>query len=280
MAGKRRSCTSTITRVVPSRASVIGCVAGMRVSLGNGSEATVETAVLDGLGHVLRDYPLTSGQVRDSAGHLENTIVAPGGKAKTAHRLLKKLRRLRWRRAESPHLPAAHAGVDARAGAGQALRLTAARHLDPRPDRLRRLSASPRELGVGDGPHLEMQIDPGPDVVWWGARKGLSRTSPCPAESRPATLHTAVISIASSRARGGRRVPRRRASMVLPAPGGPSISRLCPPAAAISRARLAQTCPRTSERSSPSVSRFAFQPAAPDRCGEISRSPFRYSRAS
>src|SRR6185369_13082892 len=131
MAGKRRSCTSTITRVVPSRASVIGCVAGMKVSLGNGSEATVETAVLDGLGHVLRDYPLTSGQVGDSAGHFENTVVAAGGKTKATHRLLQKLRRLGRRRAEPPHLPAAHAGVDTCARAGQALRLTAPRHLDP-----------------------------------------------------------------------------------------------------------------------------------------------------
>src|SRR5437667_2052844 len=160
MAGKRRSCTSTITRVVPSRASVIECVAGMKVSLRNGSEATVETAVLDGLGHVLRDYPLTSGQVGDSAGHFEHTIVASGGKAKAAHRLLKKRRRLgRWR-AESPHLPAAHTSVDARAGAGQALRLTATRHLDPRADGSRRLAASPRKLGIRDRPHLEVQVDP------------------------------------------------------------------------------------------------------------------------
>src|SRR4030095_5266971 len=104
MAGKRRSCTSTITRVVPSRASVIGCVAGMKVSLGNGSEATVETAVLDGLGHVLRNYPLTSGQVGDSAGHFENTVVAPGGKTKVTHRLLQKLRR-RGRRRGAPTQP-------------------------------------------------------------------------------------------------------------------------------------------------------------------------------
>src|SRR4030095_666049 len=106
MAGKRRSCTSTITRVVPSRASVIGCVAGMKVSLGNGSEATVEAGVLDALAPVPRDYPLTSGQVGDSAGHFENTVVAPGGKTKVTHRLLQKLRRLGRRRPAAPHLPA------------------------------------------------------------------------------------------------------------------------------------------------------------------------------
>src|SRR5882724_6247499 len=160
MAGKRRSCTSTITSVVPSRASVIGCVAGMKVSLEDGSEAAVEAAVLDGLGHVLRSYPLTSAQVGDSAGNLEDAIVTSGGEAEVAHRLLEKERRLERRSAEAPHLAAAHPGIDARPGAGQALRLTAARHFDPGPDHRRRLAASRRELGVGDGPHFEVQIDP------------------------------------------------------------------------------------------------------------------------
>ena len=36
--------------------------------------------------------------------------------------------------------------------------------------------------------------------------------------------------------------------MLLPAPGGPTISKLCPPAAATSRARRAPGCPRTSDR--------------------------------
>ena len=35
----------------------------------------------------------------------------------------------------------------------------------------------------------------------------------------------------------------RRASIVFPEPGGPTISKLCPPAAAISKARLATSCP-------------------------------------
>ena len=42
----------------------------------------------------------------------------------------------------------------------------------------------------------------------------------------------------------------RRASMVLPLPGGPKRSRLWPPAAATSSARLATSCPATSQRSS------------------------------
>ena len=48
---------------------------------------------------------------------------------------------------------------------------------------------------------------------------------------------------------GGMIEGKRRASMVFPEPGGPNTRRLCPPAAAISIARLYRTCPRTSEKS-------------------------------
>ena len=48
---------------------------------------------------------------------------------------------------------------------------------------------------------------------------------------------------------GGRIPGRRRASIVLPDPGGPTKSRLWPPAAAISSARRGTSCPRTSARS-------------------------------
>ena len=86
--------------------------------------------------------------------------------------------------------------------------------------------------------------------MWCGARKGRSVASrPVP---MPAALWTWVISSASSKLGGGRMPGSRRASMVLPAPGGPIISRLWPPAAAISSARLASSCPRTSARSGPS----------------------------
>ena len=47
-----------------------------------------------------------------------------------------------------------------------------------------------------------------------------------------------------------------------PTPGGPSMRRLWPPAAAISSARLAHAWPRTSARSSPSGSAMAAQPPA------------------
>ena len=52
----------------------------------------------------------------------------------------------------------------------------------------------------------------------------------------------------------------RSASMLLPLPGGPIISRLWPPAAAIVSARFGISWPRTSLRSS-----------ACERCAEIAR---------
>ena len=58
-----------------------------------------------------------------------------------------------------------------------------------------------------------------------------------------------LVSSASSQLIGGRIVGSRRASMVLPVPGGPTMKTLWPPAAATSRARLACACPWTSEKS-------------------------------
>ena len=57
---------------------------------------------------------------------------------------------------------------------------------------------------------------------------------------------------------GGRMVGSRAASMDLPAPGGPTMSRLWPPAAATSSARLALSWPLMSLRSvsAPSTSRI------------------------
>ena len=56
--------------------------------------------------------------------------------------------------------------------------------------------------------------------------------------SSPVTLKIFVTSKHSSQLRGGRIDGRRRASIVLPVPGGPTRSTLWPPAAAISSARL------------------------------------------
>ena len=66
----------------------------------------------------------------------------------------------------------------------------------------------------------------------------------------------------------------RRAIIVFPAPGGPTSSRLCPPAEAISSARRASSCPRTSARSATAGARAG--------CGTIGaarqRSPDRSAR--
>ena len=56
----------------------------------------------------------------------------------------------------------------------------------------------------------------------------------------------------SSTEGGGSNCTRRLASMVLPVPGGPVMSRWWPPAAAIESARLAWLWPRTSFSESPS----------------------------
>ena len=63
-----------------------------------------------------------------------------------------------------------------------------------------------------------------------------------------------MTSTASSGSSGGRIVGRRRASIVLPQPGGPVRSRWCAPAAAISSASRAVARPRTSARSTGSSS--------------------------
>ena len=78
------------------------------------------------------------------------------------------------------------------------------------------------------------------DRVMRRAERPRCRADPHPAGSVPATEWIAVHSSASSKVSGGRIPPSRRASIVLPAPGGPDSSRLCPPAAATSSARRAQ----------------------------------------
>src|SRR5215471_10750403 len=153
MAGKSRSWTSTITRVVPSRGRVMECVPGMRGLLGEGSEAAVEAAILHGLGHVLHVYPLTSLEVRDSASDLEDAVVAAGGETQAAHRLLEQPRSSRRRCTKAPHLAPTHAGVHPCPGASQALALMLAGGLHAGPNRR-------RGLAVGHGRHLEVKVDP------------------------------------------------------------------------------------------------------------------------
>jgi len=92
---------------------------------------------------------------------------------------------------------------------------------------------------------------------WCGERNGRRLVSAPPSIS-PAT--EAIIDTSSNSAgnNGGRIEGSRAASIDLPAPGGPTISRLWPPAAATSSARLALSWPLMSARSSgtPSISRI------------------------
>ena len=128
--------------------------------LGGGSEAAVEAAILHRLGHLLHGYPLTSLKVSDSAGDLEDAVVTACGKAQAAHCLLEEPGALgRWR-TEAAHLASAHPGVHPRSGAGQASALTLARGLDPCADDRRGLTPSRREISIGHGRHLEVEIDP------------------------------------------------------------------------------------------------------------------------
>src|SRR5690606_39392431 len=71
--------------------------------------------------------------------------------------------------------------------------------------------------------------------LWCGERNGRVRVSrpPC---SVPATDATIETSSASAASRGGKIPGKHEASSDFPAPGGPLISILCPPAAEIGRA--------------------------------------------
>ena len=83
-----------------------------------------------------------------------------------------------------------------------------------------------------------------------GAARGTAAASPAgPPSSMPATLWIMLTSSASAGVRSGSSPGSRAASIDLPAPGGPTSSRLWPPAAAISSARRAVSMPFTSAMS-------------------------------
>ena len=86
------------------------------------------------------------------------------------------------------------------------------------------------------------------EAEWCGSRKGRARVRR-PSGSVPARLWIIETSSASLGSIGGRIPDSRLASMDLPAPGGPTIRRLWPPAAAISSTRLADSWPLMSLRS-------------------------------
>ena len=94
-----------------------------------------------------------------------------------------------------------------------------------------------------------------------GVRDGVVRSAER-AGARPAACRRAAGRPPSRRASrpalrrcvmAGRIDGRARASSVLPAPGGPAIRTLCPPAAATSRARLTCSWPLTSRKSGATI---------------------------
>ena len=87
------------------------------------------------------------------------------------------------------------------------------------------------------------------EMVWWGLRNGRHEMSDESCDSLPAMLCICVVSKLSANDSGGSMDGNRFAIIDLPLPGGPIMMRLCPPAAATSRARLTFSCPRTSEKS-------------------------------
>ena len=88
----------------------------------------------------------------------------------------------------------------------------------------------------------------GIEAEWCGARNG-RRSVSSPLASAPAIEWISDTSSSSAGVSAGRMEGSRAASIDLPAPGGPLSSRLCEPAAAISSARLADSCPLMSRRS-------------------------------
>ena len=96
---------------------------------------------------------------------------------------------------------------------------------------------------MGERDFARPGMDPPPtsaaiEAEWCGARKG-RRSVNAPPANCPATEWMSETSSNSRGISGGRIDGSRAASMDLPAPGGPFINKLWPPAAAISSARLA-----------------------------------------
>jgi site-specific DNA recombinase len=84
-----------------------------------------------------------------------------------------------------------------------------------------------------------------PEAVWCGARNGRFFQFSILKPLVPRDC-SAAVSRASSSLMGGRMPGKRAASMLFPVPGGPTMSRLWPPAAATSSARLGPAWPFTS----------------------------------
>ena len=87
------------------------------------------------------------------------------------------------------------------------------------------------------------------EMVWWGERNGRVEMSVAPLSNFPAMECICVVSKLSASVSGGKIEGKRFAIILLPQPGLPTSNRLCPPAAATSKARFTAGCPFTSLKS-------------------------------
>ena len=108
------------------------------------------------------------------------------------------------------------------------------------------LCASDTSPGLGFGPP---PASPTRLIVWCGALNGLLKNLFSENCVSPAAEYMPRISRNSSRVGRGIIDGMRFAIMLFPEPGGPTISRLCPPATATSTALRTWCCPFTSAKS-------------------------------
>ena len=124
------------------------------------------------------------------------------------------------------------------------------------------------------GAHRRARRRPAPPPTPCGGARGTGARRPAPSRRAARRSNRPSSSPAPRRSASGGRIPGRRwASIVLPEPGGPTNSRLWPPAAAISSARRGTSCPRTSARSASGTSGAVAAPARPAGDGRRHGSP-------
>ena len=122
-----------------------------------------------------------------------------------------------------------------------------------------------REISPGPG-MVPPPSRPTSEMVWCGERKGRQRKGSPSVRVRPAAEWMLSTSRNSSIDGWGMMVGIRLATIDFPAPGGPSMRRLCAPATATSTARRSPCWPFTSEKSppgslpAPMVARYAVMP--------------------
>ena len=96
------------------------------------------------------------------------------------------------------------------------------------------------------------------EALWWGVRNGRTMTGLKSSASPAERAHECIrdVSRISSSVISGKMPGRHFAHKVLPAPGEPTIRKLCAPAAATSRARFTPSMPMTFLKSGISLGEY------------------------